>query len=73
MHPPSEIKSNFKFKTLRWRPLRWRLTLSELLSLGKNGLTSLFKEVRAFKGVGGWGSEIGRDENVFREAPSGNA
>ena len=21
MHPPSEIKSNFKFKTLRWRPL----------------------------------------------------
>ena len=20
MHPPSEIKSNFKFKTLRWRP-----------------------------------------------------
>ena len=30
VHPPSEIKSNFKFKTLRWRPLRWRLTLSEL-------------------------------------------
>ena len=29
VHPPSEIKSNFKFKTLRWRPLRWRLTLSE--------------------------------------------
>ena len=28
-HPPSEINSNFKFKTLRWRPLRWRLTLSE--------------------------------------------
>ena len=27
--PSSEIKSNFKFKTLRWRPLRWRLTLSE--------------------------------------------
>ena len=22
-------KSNFKFKTLRWRPLRWRLTLSD--------------------------------------------
>ena len=31
VHPPSEIKSNFKFKTLRWRPLRWRLTLSEYL------------------------------------------
>ena len=30
VHPPSEIKSNFKFKTLRWRPLRWRLTLSEI-------------------------------------------
>ena len=30
VHPPSEIKSNFKFKTLRWRPLRWRLTLSDL-------------------------------------------
>ena len=29
VRPPSEIKSNFKFKTLRWRPLRWRLTLSE--------------------------------------------
>ena len=29
VHPPSDIKSNFKFKTLRWRPLRWRLTLSE--------------------------------------------
>ena len=29
VHPPSEIKSNFKFKALRWRPLRWRLTLSE--------------------------------------------
>ena len=29
VHLPSEIKSNFKFKTLRWRPLRWRLTLSE--------------------------------------------
>ena len=29
VHPPSEIQSNFKFKTLRWRPLRWRLTLSE--------------------------------------------
>ena len=31
VHPPSEIKSNFKFKTLRWRPLRWRLTLSDNL------------------------------------------
>ena len=31
VHPPSEIKSNFKFRTLRWRPLRWRLTLSENL------------------------------------------
>ena len=31
VHPPSEIKSNFKFKTLRWRPLRWRLTLSDWL------------------------------------------
>ena len=30
VHPPSEIKSIFKFKTLRWRPLRWRLTLSDL-------------------------------------------
>ena len=30
MHPPSEIKSNYKFKTLRWRPLKWRVTLSEL-------------------------------------------
>ena len=29
VHPPSEKKSNFKFKTLRWRPLRWRLTLSD--------------------------------------------
>ena len=29
VHPPSEIKSNLKFKTLRWRPLRWRLTLSD--------------------------------------------
>ena len=29
VRPPSEIKSNFKFKTLRWRPLRWRLTLSD--------------------------------------------
>ena len=29
VRPPSEIKSNFKFKTLRWRLLRWRLTLSE--------------------------------------------
>ena len=29
VHPPSEIKSNYKFKALRWRPLRWRLTLSE--------------------------------------------
>ena len=33
VHPPSEIKSNFKFKTLRWRPLRWRLTLSDDLRL----------------------------------------
>ena len=40
VHPPSEIKSNFKFKTLRWRPLRWRLPLSDLLSMRrekKNG------------------------------------
>ena len=29
VRPPSEIKSNFRFKTLRWRPLRWRLTLSD--------------------------------------------
>ena len=29
VRPPSEIKSNFKFKTLRWRPLRWRLTLPD--------------------------------------------
>ena len=28
VHPPSEIKSNFKFKALiRWHPLRWRSTL----------------------------------------------
>ena len=33
VHPPSEIKSNFKFKTLRWRPLRWRLTLSAAVVL----------------------------------------
>ena len=33
VHPPSEIKSNFTFKTLRWRPRRWRLTLSENLAL----------------------------------------
>ena len=33
VHPPLEIKSNFKFKTLRWRPLRWRLTLSDVLLL----------------------------------------
>ena len=39
VRPPSEIKSNFKFKTLRWRPLRWRLTLSNILpaSWGNNG------------------------------------
>ena len=30
VHPPSKIKLNFKFKTLRWRLLRWRLTLSEI-------------------------------------------
>ena len=29
VHPPSEIKSNFKFKTLKWRLLRWLLTLSD--------------------------------------------
>ena len=29
VHPPSEITSNFKFKTLRWRLLRWRVTLSD--------------------------------------------
>ena len=29
VHPPSTTKSNFKFKTLRWPLLRWRLTLSE--------------------------------------------
>ena len=34
VHPPSEIKSNFKFKTLRWRLLRWRLTLSEFPAFG---------------------------------------
>ena len=28
MHPPSKIKLNKQFKTLRWRLLRWRLTLS---------------------------------------------
>ena len=35
VRPPSEIKSNFKFKTLRWRPLRWRLTLSDKMALQK--------------------------------------
>ena len=29
VHPPSKIKLNKKFKTLRWRLLRWRLTLSD--------------------------------------------
>ena len=29
VHPPSEIKSNFEFKTLKRHLLRWRLTLSE--------------------------------------------
>ena len=38
VHPPSEIKSNFKFKALRWRPLRWRLTLSDQnFALGDSG------------------------------------
>ena len=31
VHPPPKIKSNKKFKTLRWCLLRWRLTLSENL------------------------------------------
>ena len=44
VHPPSEIKSNFKFKTLRWRPLRWRLTLSESWSR-----TQLSKRPLCFK------------------------
>ena len=35
VRPPSEIKSNSKFKALRWRPLRWRLTLSESSLKGK--------------------------------------
>ena len=30
VHPPSKIKSNLKFKALRWRLPRWRLTLSDL-------------------------------------------
>ena len=38
VRPPSEIKSNFKFKTLRWRPLRWRLTLSEQTFRGRTSL-----------------------------------
>ena len=29
VYPPSKIKLNKKIKTLRWRLLRWRLTLSE--------------------------------------------
>ena len=41
VHPPSEIKSNFKFKALRWRPLRWRLTLSE-----KSGFVEGFQRSR---------------------------
>ena len=39
VHPPSEIKSNFKFKALRWRLLRWRLTLSEIKGACGNPLT----------------------------------
>ena len=37
VHPPSEIKSNFISKTLRWRPLRWRLTLSGPRACTKSG------------------------------------
>ena len=45
VYPPSEIKSNFKFKTLRWRPLRWRLTLSEGGALPpQNGFQKLFPQ-----------------------------
>ena len=36
VRPPSEIKSNFKVKTLKWRPLRWRLTLSDILGMMQN-------------------------------------
>ena len=45
VHPPSEIKSNFKFKTLRWRPLRWRLTLSDSQTprLSRNSSTAPLK------------------------------
>ena len=44
VRPPSEIKSNFKFKTLRWRPPRWHLTLSEysVRGAGDRNTTVLF-------------------------------
>ena len=47
VHPPSEIKSNFKFKTLRWRPLRWRLTLSNYGEriIGTVDLVLFFQEI----------------------------
>ena len=44
VHPPSEIKSNFKFKTLRWRPLRWRLTLSDAKKFCR-GVFGYFQDV----------------------------
>ena len=37
VHPPSEIKSNVEFKTLRWRLLRWHLTLSDTFSETSRG------------------------------------
>ena len=42
VHPPSEIKSSFKFKALRWPLLRWRLTLSEKLLGGRFGYFLFF-------------------------------
>ena len=66
-HPPSEIKSNFKFKTLKRHLLKRHLTLSELHSSG-SGLGSASTiimwtlEMPLFKG----GKRVFvRDANLF--------
>ena len=41
-HPPSKIKFNKNLKTLRWRLLRWRLTLSEILVVCNSYAEALF-------------------------------
>ena len=56
VRPPSEIKSNFKFKTLRWRPLRWRLTLSDSL-LQCKGIARHIPS-QTLRGVGGGEEEM---------------